>query len=108
VKPKPVVPRKQASRDVERAIDHYIAQAGPAVAATYVDALETAYRFIARNPGAGSLRYAYELDLPDLRAWPLKRFPYLVFYLALPDRIDVWRVLHARSDIPAWMLDQVL
>jgi toxin ParE1/3/4 len=26
-----------------------------------------------------------------------------VFYREQPDHIDVWRVLHAQRDIPAWM-----
>ena len=39
----------------------------------------------------GSLHFAYELALPDLRAWPLERFPYVVFYVATSDEIDVSR-----------------
>jgi len=33
----------------------------------------------------------------------LTRFPHLVFYFERDDYIDVWRVLHGRRDIPAWM-----
>jgi toxin ParE1/3/4 len=33
----------------------------------------------------------------------LAGFPWLVFYVERQDRIDVWRVLNARSDIPTWM-----
>jgi toxin ParE1/3/4 len=33
----------------------------------------------------------------------LKRYPYLVFYVVQDDHIDVWRVLHAHRDIPAWL-----
>jgi toxin ParE1/3/4 len=33
----------------------------------------------------------------------VKRHPYLVFSLERQDHIDVWRVLHAQRDIPAWM-----
>ena len=53
--------------------------------------------------GTGSNRYAHELNLPGLKFWPLTRYPYLVFYVERPDRIDVWRVLHGQRDIPAWM-----
>jgi toxin ParE1/3/4 len=38
-----------------------------------------------------------------LRSWPLQRYPHMVFYVELDDRIDVWRVLHGQRDIPAWM-----
>ncbi|AWI60196.1 plasmid stabilization system protein ParE [Sinorhizobium fredii] len=33
----------------------------------------------------------------------LKRYPYLVFYRDQPGHVDVWRVLHAKRDIPQWM-----
>jgi toxin ParE1/3/4 len=35
----------------------------------------------------------------------LKRFPYLVFYSERSDAIEVWRVLHGRRDIPAWLAE---
>ncbi|RVH02752.1 type II toxin-antitoxin system RelE/ParE family toxin, partial [Sinorhizobium meliloti] len=30
-------------------------------------------------------------------------YPYLIFYRDQPDHVDVWRVLHAKRDIPQWM-----
>jgi toxin ParE1/3/4 len=102
---KRIVPREQAQRDVDDAIDHYIAVASLKVALGFIDALEDAYRHIARHPGSGSPRYAHELRLPGLRSWPLRRYPYIVFYVERDDDIDVWRVLHDSRDIPAWMSD---
>ncbi len=58
---------------------------------------------ISRHPSAGSTRYAFELDLPGLRCWPLARYPYRVFYVERDDHIDVWRILHGARDIPAWL-----
>lgn len=72
----------------------------------FVDSLEHAYTHIGRNPASGSPRYAHELNLPGLRTWPTPRFPYLVFYVEYEDHVDVWRVLHAKRDIPAWMQEQ--
>ena len=69
----------------------------------FIEALEAAYARIGRYPAAGSPRYAHELDLPELRFWPLKNYPYLVFYVERGDHIDVWRVLHAQRDLPAWL-----
>lgn len=100
---KPVVPRDQARRDIDEAIDYYLLQAGDRVALRFIDATESAFRAIAQYPAAGSPRYAYELELPGLRCRPLQRFPYLVFYLEREDHIDVWRLLHATTDIPAWL-----
>lgn len=100
---KPVVPRARARRDVEAAVEAYLNEAGEAVALGFVAALERAYRHLARHPGSGSGRYAHELDLPGLRVWPLRLYPYLVFYVERRTEIDVWRVLHAERDIPAWL-----
>lgn len=101
----PVLPRARARSDVEAAVDHYARQAGHDVALRFIDALAVTYRLIAARPGSGSPRYAHELDLPGLRHRRLARFPYLVFYIKRPDHIDVWRVLHAGRDIPAWMTE---
>jgi len=100
---KPVIPRQRAKSDVDQAIEHYTSEAGEAVALGFVDAVEMAYRHIARHPASGTSRHAHELDLPGLKAWPLKRYPYLVFYADRENHIDVWRVLHAARDIPAWL-----
>lgn len=88
-----VVPREQARRDVEEAIEHYLREDAETAALAFVDALEKAYRHIGRHPATGSPRWAHELHLPGLRSWPLTRHPYLVFYVEHSDHVDVWRVL---------------
>lgn len=102
---KRVVPRNQAHRDVTGAIDHYVSEAGPDIALGFVEGLEAVYCAIAEHPGIGSPRYAHELNLPGLRHRRLARFPWLVFYVERDDHIDVWRVIDARRDIPAWLDD---
>lgn len=98
-----VIPREQAHQDVQDALTYYLQDAGEAVALGFIDALEKAYAHLARHPATGSPRYAHQLQLPGLRAWPLTRYPYLVFYIERSDHIDVWRVLHGQRDIPAWI-----
>ena len=66
-----------------------------------VDAVERAVGQIGRSPQSGSLRFSYELEIPDLRVRPVTRFPHLVFYVAGDDAMDVWRILHTRRDIPS-------
>jgi toxin ParE1/3/4 len=100
---KPVIPRERANRDVDDAIAYYLKEHAGQAAFGFVKALEDAYAFLSRHPGAGASRYAYELDILGLRSWPLRRFPYLIFYMEQADHIDVWRVLHGRRDIPALM-----
>ncbi len=70
---KPVIPRDQAVRDVEQIIYYYLAEGSEQAALGFIDALERAYAHIGENPATGSSRYAFELDLPGLRCWPLGR-----------------------------------
>jgi toxin ParE1/3/4 len=97
--------REVARHDVEAAVDWYREDAGEDAALRFVDALEAALVHVGRFPSSGSARYAMELAIPGLRCWQLERFPYLVFYVERTDHVDVWRVLHSRRDIPAWMHD---
>ena len=101
--PKPVVPREQANRDAEEAVVYYLGQGSTKAALAFVNALENAYAHLGRHPLSGSPRYAHELNLPDLRAWPVKGYPWLVFYVDRERYVEVWRVLQAERDIPAWL-----
>ncbi len=103
MKTKPIVPRELANQDVDEALEHYLHENADQAALGFIDALEQAYTHIGRHPATGSPRYAHALNLPGLRSWPLTRYPHLVFYMELEDRIDVWRVLHGQRDIPAWL-----
>ena len=103
MKSKPVVPRDRARRDAEEVIAHYLGEGSAQAALGFIAALESAYTHISRHPASGSPRYAHELNLRGLRFWPIKRYPYLVFYVERADHIDVWRVLHGERDIPEWM-----
>ena len=102
---KPVVLRERARRDIDEAVGHYLAEAGPTVALDFVDALEDARRSIDEMPVIGSPRYAHELDIPGLRVRSAGRYPYLIFYLEKETEIEIWRVLHGARDIPARMLE---
>ena len=95
--------RALAAVDIEAAVDHYRDEASSQTALDFVDALEAAINHLRHYPNSGSLRLAFELEIPELRSWPLQKFPYLIFYVPQDDRIDIWRVLHARRDIPAYL-----
>lgn len=100
-----VVLRAAAEQDVEDALSHYFVEGGQSLASDFIDAFEAALHHVASHPESGSPRYALELELPDVRCWSLKQFPYLIFYVTRHDRneVDVWRVLHAQRDIPEWL-----
>ena len=93
--------RSLAANDIDAAVAYYRNEADQQTAVDFVDALEAAINHIRQHPLTGSLRFAYELEIPELRSWPLRKFPYLIFYMPDDERIDIWRVLHARRDIPA-------
>ncbi len=105
MKSKALVQRTLALGDIDQAITHYLEEDAPAAALGFVDALEHAYAYLSKHPTTGSPRYAHELGIPELRSWSLKKFPYLVFYVERAEYIDVWRVLHMKRDIPAWMVE---
>ena len=101
--PRPVVVRASAQRDLDEAVAHYLDEGGADIAYGFIDALEGAFLHIAGSQESGSPRYGHELNLAGLRSWPLKAYPYLVFYMKGSGQIDIWRILHSRRDIPAWM-----
>ena len=100
---RPAVLRERAQRDIEEAVEYYLAGASEAVALAFVDALEATFRLVAEHPAAGSPRYARELDLPGLRSRLVAGFPYIVCYIEREADVDVWRALHTARDIPAWL-----
>jgi toxin ParE1/3/4 len=103
MKAKTIIPRRRANRDVDDAIKYYLSERADEAAVGFVDALERAYERIGRQPGSGSPRYGHESSIAGLRSWPLRGYPYYVFYVERPDHIDVWRVLHAQRDIAGWL-----
>jgi toxin ParE1/3/4 len=106
VRVKRVARRERAERDIDEAAAHYRAEGGVEIELRFIDALEVAIRHVATHPATGSTRYASELKSPDLRCWPVKRFPFLIFYVEHADHVDAWRVLHGARDLPAWLRDE--
>ena len=103
---KPVFRRALARRDLETASDYYEAKGGPDLGARFLDAVQEANGRIGRYPGAGSQHYGREAGISGLRSRPVRRFPYLILYVETHDSIEIWRVLHSHSDIPARLLEE--
>ena len=96
---KPIIRRQKADDDIDQAVEYLLINA-PEYALAFVDAIQQAYEHIQRHPKSGSPRYAHELDIPGLRFWQCKRFPYLVFHMERSNTIEIWRALHTHQDIP--------
>lgn len=101
--PKLVVLRVAARRDIDDAVDHYMAGAGRKTALRFIDRVEEAFLHVAMSVESGSPHHGHELNLPGLRSWPVRSFPYLIFYMTARGQVAVWRVLHRQREIPAWM-----
>ncbi|MEE9415225.1 MAG: type II toxin-antitoxin system RelE/ParE family toxin [Acidimicrobiales bacterium] len=95
--------RLLAAADIDAALTYYRSEAGQGIASDFVDDLESAIRHIINHPLTGSLRFAYELEIPELRSWPLKKYPNLVYYVTDETSIDIWRLLHTRRDVPEFL-----
>jgi len=95
-----------AQSDIEAAIDFYLVDAEHALDG-FILALEKATAHIERSPATGSPRYAYELNIPQLRFWPLTRYPYALFYIEHDDHLDVIRLVHMTRDIPFTLQDEI-
>ena len=98
---KPLVLRPLAQADIDAVFAYCRAEGGPSLARQLADQLEDALRTLATHPAIGSRRYADLLGIPGLRSWPIKKSPYLIFYVDDAGQIDIWRVLHGRRDISA-------
>ena len=103
---KPAIRSALAAADIQSAVEFYLAESVK-VATAFVDELERATRHIETHPAIGSPRYAHELNIPQLRFWPLSRFPYALFYIEHADHLDVIRCVHMSRDIPASLRDDV-
>jgi toxin ParE1/3/4 len=87
-----------------RTAAQYIRRDNRRAARAFVEAAYDAFEFIARNPGVGRRRG--DLGYPDVRSWRVEGFRhYLVFYRELPDRVQVWRVLHGSRNLHGALLE---
>lgn len=101
--------RSKATDDVEHAVGYYTFEADAEeeveVATRFIDGLERAVRQLELHPEVGSLRFAFELDLPGLRSFRVDAFPYVIMYLVRGQHLDVLRVLPASRDVPTTLRD---
>lgn len=99
---KPVVWSQAAKRDTNETAHWHASQGGLSLAERFLTQMEATLDHISAHPQTGSTRHGMLLKIDELRFWPVNGFPYSVFYIERPARVDVWRVLHAQRDIPAW------
>ena len=97
-----IIRRPSADRDLVEFFRHYAREAGIRVADRFFAQAKATFSRLAAMPGMGA-RYQPEEPLyAGLRYFPVSRFRmYLVFYLPIPEGIEVLRILHGARDIAA-------
>ena len=92
--------RRAAREDIEAAIQFYLTKTSDRVALGFVDAVEAAINAVRTYPDSGSTRIGQESGIPQLRSQRTSGYPYLVFYRAVEDHVEILRVLHVSRDLP--------
>lgn len=100
--------KSAAERDLEGAHTYYLNEVGVGVAEKFVEAFAAAIIHLEAFPASGSTRYGELLGTPTFRSWPLRGFPYLLFYIEQDEHLDVVRLLHQNSDIFVHLLNETL
>ena len=101
----PVFHRPRAHADLVEAVLWLRENASPATALELVDRVEEALDLLSRHPLAGSGLVGLRLGIPELRPCPVTHTPYVLLYLVDSRRLDLVRVLHARRDIDAALIE---
>jgi plasmid stabilization system protein ParE len=91
----PIVLRPEAQRDLLEARDWYEQQC-PRLGDAFAERVEEMFGRIQEMPEL------YAVVLGDVRRSKLRRFPYVVYYRLLSDRIEVIGVLHGSRDPKVW------
>jgi len=81
-----------ARRDLYRIADDYDAEV-PGLGLTFLERVEEAPLILLDYPGLGSPTL-----LPGVRKWRVRKTPFLIFYVANRDRVEITTVRHASSD----------
>jgi plasmid stabilization system protein ParE len=92
---RPLVLRPEAQTDLLEARNWY-EQQRPGLGAAFVEAVQEMFARIQEMPEL------YAAMLRDVRRGKLRRFPYVVYYRVLTDRIEVIGVLHGSRDPKVW------
>jgi toxin ParE1/3/4 len=101
-----ILVRETAEAEIDE-IAAYIAVHNLPAAIRFYDAIEATFDQLARMPGMGARRRARDPSLAELRSWPLTQFRnYLVFYLPLPDGIEVLHVWHGARNLSRLIIEE--
>lgn len=88
--------------DISEILDYLDANASPAVALRFYEAVQNSVNSISETPGIGALRNFSRPALQGMRMLVISDFSnHLIFYQEASEAIEVVRVLDGRRDLPA-------
>jgi len=93
---KPVLFHREATAELEEAIAYYD-QRRSGLGAALLDEVQRAASLIQESPNIGA-----PYKTTDYRHYVLARFPYVLFYLELPDALWIAAVAHGRRRPGYW------
>lgn len=91
----PVVLRPESQEDLLRARDWYQRQRA-GLGDEFIDAFD---QFLGRIQNSPAM---YAVAYKQVRRGKLRRFPYVVYYRVLDERIEIIAILHGSRDPRAW------
>lgn len=91
---------RNAADDAREIVRFYRHEGGEALARRFAAALRGGLDHIRTAPASGSPKYRPDTGIEDLRVWPVKGFPYLIFYRFDGQQVVILRVLHSARDVP--------
>lgn len=95
-----VAKRSPAYHDLRRHALYLTAEAGAPISIRFLESAERAFATLAKMPEMGRVRRFPHVEVGELRSWAVPGFErYLIFYRALPDGIEVIRVIHGMRDL---------
>lgn len=85
-----------AQADFDDAIDWYLEQE-PSLPGRFLTAVEDGLAKLQQNPGGYQV-----VSGTNVRHVPLSKFPYVIHYRVLPDRIQILSIFHTSRDPIIW------
>jgi putative addiction module component (TIGR02574 family) len=87
--------REEARTDLAEAF-HWYETRRAGLGSEFLQSVRLTLSLIERNPAI------YPIAVDDIRKAPLKRFPYITYYVVTDDQISVLAVMHGRRDPQRW------
>ena len=94
--------RSPVYREVIAQAQYYSEHSSDELATPFYEAAEATYRFLLRNPSIGKPCRSPKHRALGVREFGIKGFPrHLIFYRAVPEGIEILKVVHAARDLEA-------